>query len=56
MSCIKILNTSEEKENVEKIHDLMGAIERQELVEVIKVSNNGITVRIGKENQIKLKA
>ena len=42
-----------EFQNVEKIHDLMDAIERQELVEVIKVSNNGITVRIGKENQIK---
>lgn len=42
-----------EFQNVEKIHDLMDAIERQELVEVIKVNDTGVTVKIGKENQIK---
>lgn len=48
----KIL-TQPEFQNITKAKDLISAIENQEIFKAININNNGITVRIGKDNQIK---
>lgn len=42
-----------EFQDVNKIHDLMEAIQNEELLQVINVNEHGITVKIGHENEIK---
>ncbi|HHU55570.1 MAG TPA: hypothetical protein GXZ48_02610 [Acholeplasmataceae bacterium] len=42
-----------EFQDLEKIESLVAAIERQEIIKVVDLSKEGITVKIGSENQIK---
>lgn len=47
----KILSQPE-FQNIGKVKDLLSAIEHQEIIKAINISDRGISVRIGQENQI----
>jgi heat-inducible transcriptional repressor len=42
-----------EFQDIEKVKDLFDAIEKKEILKVVKLDDNGISVRIGQENEIK---
>ena len=42
-----------EFQNVEKVKDLLDAIENKEILKVVRYDNNKITIRIGQENEVK---
>ena len=42
-----------EFQDIEKVKDLFDAIEKKEILKIVKADENGITVRIGDENEIK---
>ena len=42
-----------EFQNVEKVKDIFDAIEKREILKVVRYDETGVTVRIGQENEIK---
>ena len=42
-----------EFQDIEKVKDLFDAIEKKEILKIVKLDNSGISVRIGQENEIK---
>lgn len=42
-----------EFQNVEKMRELLNAIEQKEILKVIRYDDSGITIRIGQENEVK---
>lgn len=45
--------TQPEFQDIEKVKNLFDAIEKKEILKVVKADENGITVRIGDENEVK---
>ena len=45
--------TQPEFQDIEKVKSLFDAIEKKEILKVVKADENGITVRIGDENEVK---
>ena len=49
----KVANSRAEFQNIEKVKGLFDAIEKKEILKVVKLDETGISVRIGQENEIK---
>lgn len=49
----KIINQPEFRDDIEKVQELVSAIEKQEIFKVVNLNHEGITVKIGRDNQIK---